>query len=130
VLCAFISSSVHTLISLCVGVVFGSTPHIVRVDEYKDLFAFKPEGGYILTFRNDDRPGALSEVLEILHNVNVNVASLNVSRKVTGPAVGSESASNTKALCFMSLDDDVPTNALNSLKSLASLQNVSKIELR
>jgi len=34
-----------------------------------------------------------------------------------------------KALCFMSLDD-VPTNAMNALRSLSSLRNVSKIELR
>jgi hypothetical protein len=33
------------------------------VDEFSDLFAFKPEGNYILTFRNEDRPGAISEVL-------------------------------------------------------------------
>lgn len=35
------------------GAVFGSAPHIVKVDEYDDLFAFKPEGNYILTFRNE-----------------------------------------------------------------------------
>eukprot|EP01036_Dinobryon_divergens_P029703 gene29703-38834_t len=59
------------------GAVFGSTPHIVSVNDYSDLFAFRPEGNYILSFRNDDRPGAISEVLEILHDANVNIASLN-----------------------------------------------------
>jgi hypothetical protein len=33
-----------------------------QVDEFSDLFAFKPEGNFILTFRNEDRPGAISEV--------------------------------------------------------------------
>ena len=47
------------------GVVFGSTPHIVRVDDYSDLFAVKPDGSYVLSFRNEDRPGAMIEVLEI-----------------------------------------------------------------
>lgn len=35
---------------------------ISQVDDFSDLFAFKPEGNYILTFRNEDRPGAISEV--------------------------------------------------------------------
>lgn len=106
------------------GVVFGSTPHIVRVDEYSDLFAFKPDGNYILSFRNEDRPGAISEVLEILHNVNVNIASLNVARNKDPKAAG------TQALCFMALDDDVPTNAMNALRSLTSLHKVAKIDLK
>jgi len=102
------------------GAVFGSTPHIVQVDDFSDQFAFKPDGSYILTFRNEDRPGAISEVLEILHNVNVNVASLHVARQ----------HDQQSALCFMALDDDIPTNAMAILKSLNSLQKVSKISLR
>jgi hypothetical protein len=34
------------------------------------------------------------------------------------------------ALCFMALDDDVSTNAMNSLLSLSFLQNVNKIQLQ
>lgn len=107
------------------GAVFGSTPHIVQVDHFKDLFAFKPEGNYILSFRNEDRPGAISEVLEILHNVNVNVASVNVARS----QVEKEGELPT-ALCFMALDDDVPTNAMKALNSLSSLKKVAKIQLK
>lgn len=44
------------------GSVFGNQPHIVQVDEYSDNFAFRPDSNYILSFRNDDRPGAISEV--------------------------------------------------------------------
>jgi len=105
------------------GVVFGSTPHIVRVDDYSDLFAFKPDGSYVLSFRNEDRPGAISEVLEILSSVNVNVAGMNVAR--AGP-----SAQDGKALCLMLLDDDVPTNAMVALRSLSTLHQVAKIELK
>ena len=50
------------------------------MDDYVDLLSFKPEANYILTFRNDDRPGVISEVLQILSNAGVNVASLNVSK--------------------------------------------------
>ena len=74
----------------------------------------------------------LFQVLEVLHNVNVNVASLNVARIREPLAASDASAKNevVKALCFMSLDDDVPTNAMNALRSLSTLRNVSKIELR
>ena len=85
-------------VSKMTGSVFGSTPHIVQVDEYIDLFAFKPEGNYILTFRNDDKPGAISKVLEILSNANANVANVNVARL---------SSSIPSALTFMALDDNV-----------------------
>ena len=47
-----------------VGAVFGNTPHIVQVDDFSDLFAFRLIEGssYILAFKNQDRPGAISEV--------------------------------------------------------------------
>ena len=103
------------------GAVYGTTPHIVHVDQYSDLFSFQPEGNHILSFRNEDRPGAISEVLEILSSADVNVASVNVAR---------QKGQNAPALCFMALDDDVPTNAMKALKSLPSLQHVAKIQLR
>jgi hypothetical protein len=47
-----------------VGAVFGNTPHIVQVDDFSDRFAFRLIEGpsYILAFKNQDRPGAISEV--------------------------------------------------------------------
>lgn len=107
------------------GAVFGNAPHIVKVDHYSDLFAFKPEGNYILTFRNEDRPGAISEVLEVLHMADVNIASMNVARPVKNPH-----DDKMWALCFMALDDDVDTNAMKKLKSMTFLHNVAKIQLR
>jgi hypothetical protein len=114
--------------TLVTGAVFGSTPHIVQVDQYKDLFAFKPEGSYILTFRNLDVPGAISEVLGILHNANINVANVTVARAPAGTNIDGQGIS--RALCFMALDDDVPTNSLNALKKLPGLGEVAKMSLR
>jgi len=101
------------------GAVFGSAPHIIQVDEFSDLFAFRPEGNYILTFRNEDRPGAISEVLDVLQRANVNIASMNVAR-----------GNGTRALTFMALDDDVSTNAMSTLQSLSFLTDVAKIQLQ
>jgi D-3-phosphoglycerate dehydrogenase len=41
--------------STVVGCVFGSTPHIVMIDSFE--FTFKPQGNYVLTFKNEDKPG-------------------------------------------------------------------------
>jgi len=128
------------------GAMFGNTPHIVQVDDFSDLFAFRLIEGpsYILAFKNQDRPGAISEVLEILQRANVNIASMNVARAalpppLSPPAPSSSSPSSSTdslaptggmALCFMALDDDVSTNAMNSLLSLSFLQNVNKIQLQ
>jgi hypothetical protein len=59
----------------------------------------------------------------VLNNASVNVASMNVTR------AGAEQA-DQKAICFMSLDDDVPTNAMVGIRSLKGLQNVAKIQIR
>jgi hypothetical protein len=48
------------------GAVYGNIPHIVQVDDYKEQISFKPESNYILTFRNEDRPGAISDVLQVI----------------------------------------------------------------
>eukprot|EP00600_Ochromonadales_sp_CCMP1393_P001691 CAMPEP_0174983164 /NCGR_PEP_ID=MMETSP0004_2-20121128/16966_1 /TAXON_ID=420556 /ORGANISM="Ochromonas sp., Strain CCMP1393" /LENGTH=532 /DNA_ID=CAMNT_0016235335 /DNA_START=245 /DNA_END=1843 /DNA_ORIENTATION=- len=122
------------------GVVFGNVPHIVQVDKYSDSFAFKPESNYLLTFKNEDRPGAISEVLEILQGANINVASMHVARagaaelKKHQEQAATESAedagkSKPAALCFIALDDDISTNAMNSLLSLNFLSDVAKIQL-
>lgn len=135
------------------GAVFGITPHIVKVDHYNDLFAFKPEGNYILAFQNEDRPGAISEVtklyfhcakriilniftfdqvLEILHMDKVNIASMNVARPTAGAESHIEKTDNNerRALCFMALDDDITTKAMDTLQSLPFLHNICKIQLR
>lgn len=102
------------------GVVLGSDPYIVQVDEFDTALAFKPERGQILTFRNEDRPGAIATVLEALATSSINVASFNISRQ----------EKSGKALCFMGLDDPVPTTVLNALKRDTLLANVASIHLR
>ena len=37
---------------------------------------------------------------------------------------------NQSMMSFMALDDDIPMNAMASLRSLSNLQNVAKIQLR
>mmetsp|Transcript_20476 Transcript_20476/g.22243 ORF Transcript_20476/g.22243 Transcript_20476/m.22243 type:complete len:574 (+) Transcript_20476:69-1790(+) len=113
------------------GAVLGNTPHIVKIDHYSDLFAFRPEGNYLLTFRNEDKPGSISQVLDILHHDKVNIASMNVARSAkAGQPQQNSDVSNSLALTFMALDDDISTHAMKSLQSLNFLHNVAKVQLR
>ena len=128
-----VGSPYWNLISVCVekengttntitGSVFGRVPHIVQVNEYVDCFAFEPAGKFMLTFENEDRPGAISEVLEVLHQAGVNVASVNI-------AASKVAVDPKECLCFMSLDDDVSSKSMRALHSLDGLKRVSKIQL-
>jgi D-3-phosphoglycerate dehydrogenase / 2-oxoglutarate reductase len=109
------------------GSVFGATPHLTQIDDFRDLFAFKPDGKYVLTFRNDDRPGAISEVLAVLSKAKVNVASVNVARATVNATDGQ--GESKPALCFMALDDDLPAQSLQQLQQSKSLRGVSMIHL-
>lgn len=65
--------------------------------------------------------GAISEVLSALSTAKINVASLNVARS------SDTTSSNTPALCFMALDDDIPSPLLDQLKASPTLKSVSMI---
>jgi D-3-phosphoglycerate dehydrogenase len=62
------------------GSIVGSEPHIVQIDSYKSFPAFKPQGT-MLCFRNQDRPGALAEVLEVLKEENVNIGMMALGKQ-------------------------------------------------
>ena len=60
----------------------------------------------------------------------MNIASMNVARALVSPSTPEGAPTSGMALCFMALDDDVSTNAMNSLLSLSFLKNVNKIQLQ
>lgn len=102
-----------------VGCVFGATPHIVMIDTFE--LTFKPEGNYVLTFKNEDKPGAVLEVLKVLHNDSVNVASINVARDSAPHA--------TKAITCISLDNNLSAKAMKMIQQLPGMTSVAKIQL-
>jgi len=101
------------------GSVFGSEPHIVQIQSFRDAFSFRPDTPFLLTFRNEDRPGAVSGVLSVLQSANVNIASLNVARQA-----------DERALCLMALDDDLPEEALEQLRLNDAISEVRKVALQ
>lgn len=79
------------------------------------------------------------QVLAILQRADVNIASMHVARPSTQQGLSQVTLSGGQpssqqpvpmALCFMALDDDVPTTALSSLKTLSFLHDVAKIQLQ
>jgi prephenate dehydratase len=105
--------------STVVGCVFGATPHIVSIDTFE--FTFKPQGNYVLTFKNEDKPGAVLEVLKVLHNDSVNLASINVARDRTPDA-------NTALTCI-SMDNNLSAKAMKAIQQLPGMTSVAKIQL-
>jgi hypothetical protein len=59
---------------------------------------------------------------------NVNIASMNVARAPKTSV--SKTVLDSLAMTFISVDDDVSTHAMKSLKSLSFLHNVAKVQLR
>lgn len=107
------------------GSVFGTLPHLTQVDDFKDSFAFQPsESKHLLTFRNEDRPGAISQVLSVLSKEHINVASLNVAR-----ANVLQNSTSKYALCFMALDQRISQDTLATIRSFSALQDVALINL-
>jgi len=95
------------------GSVFGQEPHLVQLDGYRSFPAFRPSGGTLLTFVNDDRPGAISEVLELLGAESVNVAGMALGRQ-----------DRAQALCLMDLDSAPSPACARALQELSQLQDV------
>eukprot|EP00612_Vaucheria_litorea_P002831 CAMPEP_0171458552 /NCGR_PEP_ID=MMETSP0945-20130129/4185_1 /TAXON_ID=109269 /ORGANISM="Vaucheria litorea, Strain CCMP2940" /LENGTH=496 /DNA_ID=CAMNT_0011984383 /DNA_START=253 /DNA_END=1743 /DNA_ORIENTATION=+ len=94
------------------GSVFGKQGKIVQIDNYQNFSAFKPENT-LLSFRNEDRPGAVSGVLKILSESGMNVATMNVGRQ-----------EGELALCLMGLDDYPTKEVVEKLNQLGALKDV------
>jgi len=95
------------------GSVFGNEPCIVSMDNYKSFPALKIDEGSILKFRNTDRPGAISGVLDVLEQARVNVGNLTLGRQ-----------EGDLALCLLTVDGAVPKEVLSKLNSMESLTDV------
>ena len=94
------------------GSVFGEEPHIVQIGDHAAFPPFVPEGS-LLMFSNEDRPGAVLGVLDVLRGFNINVAKLNLSRRAKG-----------EALCLMTLDDPMTADAIKQLEALGTLNTI------
>ncbi|CAM9382896.1 unnamed protein product [Choristocarpus tenellus] len=105
------------------GSVFGEEPNLVQIDEHRGFPAFKPEGT-LLMFRNEDRAGAVMEILQELEGASINVGRLNVGRQEASGTILGE-----LALCIMSIDSMIPKAVMSKLETLPAVHEVKVANL-
>jgi len=90
--------------SVC-GAVFGEHDYrIVRVDDYH--VEAIPEG-HILVLHNDDRPGVIGFIGQVLAEARINIAMMNLSRrKIKG-----------RAISLINVDSPIPEKVLDTLRA-------------
>ncbi|NMO96942.1 phosphoglycerate dehydrogenase [Paenibacillus lemnae] len=94
----------------------GYGERIVRLDKFPVDIA--PQGHQILISHND-KPGIIGRVGTLLGENNVNIASMQVGRKVVGG----------EAIMFLTVDKDVPKEVLVKLTALSDLNTAQEIVL-
>ncbi|CAN0026723.1 unnamed protein product [Scytosiphon promiscuus] len=99
------------------GSVFGEEPNLVQIDNHRSFPAFKPEGTIVM-FRNEDRAGAVLQVLQELEAAEVNVGRLNVGRQ-----------EGELALTIMGIDGEITPEVMDKLNALSAVREVSVANL-
>ncbi len=99
------------------GTIIDAAPHVVRIDEY--WVNVIPTGSHVIVTRHVDRPGVIGHVGTILGQTDINVSSMQVGReRARGPA-----------LMLLSVDDPVPPEVLEQIRSVADLQYVKVVRI-
>lgn len=88
------------------------------VDFYGYKLNFQPTK-HMLAIQNVDIPGIIGNVGAILAAENVNIAAIQLGRKERGG----------KAVSFVSIDDDVNNDVLDTLRNIDNVLKVSKITI-
>ncbi|MBP1678318.1 MAG: phosphoglycerate dehydrogenase [Bacteroidetes bacterium] len=99
------------------GVVFGrSAARLIALDRYR--LNVNPEG-FLLIYKNLDRPGMLARVGSILAEHGVNIGEVSLGR----------SAAGAEALTIMSVDSRVPGAALDGISRVDGVSGVRVVDL-
>lgn len=99
---------------LVAGTLFGTDdPRVVQLDEYR--FEMRPEG-WLLFYKNMDRPGMLAAVGSILAGAGINIGALALGRTGKGAV----------ALTAISVDEPVPESVL---AQISNLEDVAALRL-
>ena len=102
--------------SVC-GAVFSERDfRIVQVDDYP--VEAEPRG-HLLVLRNDDRPGVVGFVGQVLGNARINIAMMNLSRrKIRG-----------RAISLINVDSRIPEEVLEALRANERILDAVQVEL-
>lgn len=94
----------------------GYGPRIVQIDQYPVDVA---PNGHLLIVSHYDKPGIIGRVGSTLGDNDVNIATMQVGRKIIGGA----------AIMVLTVDKQVPKEVLTSMSQLPDLMNVNEITL-
>jgi D-3-phosphoglycerate dehydrogenase len=94
----------------------GFGPRITQIDKFP--VDVEPQG-HLLLISHHDKPGIIGRVGTLLGNNDINIATMQVGRKVIGGA----------AIMVLGVDKGVPKQVLSELTALPDLNNAKEIQL-
>jgi D-3-phosphoglycerate dehydrogenase len=94
----------------------GYGTRIVKVDQFPIDVA--PEG-HLLLVSHTDRPGVIGRVGTVLGSNEVNIATMQVGRKIIGGS----------AIMLLTVDKPVPSHVLDSMGDIQEINSVTQIDL-
>lgn len=94
----------------------GFGPRITQIDKFP--VDVEPEG-HLLLISHHDKPGIIGRVGTLLGNNDINIATMQVGRKVIGGA----------AIMVLGVDKGVPKEVLKQVASLPDLNNAKELQL-
>ena len=87
------------------GTLFGGKPRIVNI---KGIKIEAELSQYNLYISNEDKPGFVSNLSKILADHNINIATFNLGRKVSGG----------EAIALISVDSPIEESVIESIKKI------------
>jgi D-3-phosphoglycerate dehydrogenase len=99
---------------------------VVRVDHYATDFA---PNGFILFCHNLDRPGMIGKVGTILGDAGVNIGHMDVGPVVGASHSGRAASAGGEALMVLSVDDEIPEEAIEQIRQTADIFNITSVQL-
>lgn len=99
------------------GTISDGRPHVVEIGEYQ--LHLPPTPGYLLVTQHTDRPGIIGTVGTVLGQADVNISSMQVGRE----------APRGRALMLLSVDDPVPAEVVERLRTEANITYIKVIKL-
>ena len=98
------------------GTFFGSQPRIVRIDEH-NIDAY-PDGN-LLIFENNDTPGVVGALGQLLGKAGINIANMSLSRNQVGG----------QALSILNVDSAISDEVIAEILKVEGIQSAKSVEL-
>lgn len=93
--------------------------HEIHITEINEFPVNVPPANYMLFTVHRDMPGIIGKIGSLLGNHNVNIASMQVGRKIV----------RGDAVMVLSLDDPLPDNLLQNIKEIAGISDAYTVQL-